>query len=81
MDFQTKEAYKIVWDRNHGLKIKEHEVKITIFFLLVALCFKKIDGLMFPTASANLNAKKCRQYMQECRPKIEVTSSMRNQNT
>ena len=51
------------------------------FFILVASCCKLFDKLMCLIAAFNLNAKKCRQNMQEGRRKVEVTCSTRYYNT
>ena len=63
------------------MKIKEHEAISTIFFTLVAFCLKLNDELMFLTTSLNLNAKYCRQHMQEGRRTVEGTGSTRYHNT
>ena len=43
LEIETKQAYKIFWDRSLSLKINKHEVKSTSFFTLVALCLKTSD--------------------------------------
>ena len=48
---------------------------------LVALRLKLNDELMCLTASLNLNAKQCREYMNEGERKVEATSSTRFHNT
>ena len=47
------------------MKLKEREVISIIFFALVAKCFKLNDEFTCLTASPNLNAKYCWDYMQE----------------
>ena len=56
------------------MKIKEHEaISTSIFFNLVAISLKLIDGFTYLTASFNLNTKKCRDYLQEGDRKYCIT--------
>ena len=63
-------------NRSLSWKIKEHEaISASIFFTLVAICFKLNDELMCLTASPNWNVKQRGECMQEGQRKIEATGS------
>ena len=56
-------------------KSKNMKPNQPISFTLVEICLKQNEKLMRFTASPNLNAKFCREYMQEGGRKIEATDS------
>ena len=65
MEFKYKQAYKMIETGVLVWKSKNMKSYLSIFFALVAKCWKLNDEFTCLTASLNLSTKYCRDYMQK----------------